>query len=412
MSGRRLQGLARVLSLLGPLVLLAGCESTTPRQETAEPFLFRALDLRQQDAQGQPAWSLTSPEARYDIGKRLAKARQPRGLIYRNGQPHYDIRANGGTVLNNGEMIQLEGDVVVTLLGPDPVQIHADQLRWIPRRDLMEIDRRPWASDHRSRLSAESARFYVLQDRLELSGKPQLRQWAAAPKGRPDPVGLGQPDLVLTAASATWHPRTGAISAPGPVQGEHHEPKGSGQTLRARALGGNLRQQLLALEAPVQVVDPGRKAVLEAQRTVWDLAARRLSSDQPFRARIDRLQVRGDRFTIDLGSETVAIPQACQLDQPGEQLQAHQCLWHWPKGQIRATGAVVVRRRANRQITRADQLQGRIGKNGLAVFSSPGSRVHSELTLPPPGGTQPGDPPLAAGQQPGGRRQAGPPVTF
>ena len=410
MNGRRPKRLGRVLPLMGSLIgtqfLLAGCVSTTPKQETVEPFLFRSLDLRQQDGKGQPAWSLTSPEARYDIGKRLAKARQPRGLIYRNGQPHYDIRANGGTVLNNGEVIQLEGSVVVTLLGPDPVAIHADQLRWIPRRDLMEIDRRPWASDHRSRLSAASARFYVLQDRLELSGKPQLRQWADAPKGRSNPVGLGPADLVLTVESATWHPRTGVLEASGPVQGEHHEPNGSGQTLRARALAGNLRQQVLALEAPVQVLDPSRKAVLEAQRTVWDLAARQLQSDQPFRARIDRMQVSGDRLGIDLGRESVTIPQACQLLQPGEQLSANQCRWQWSKGQIEAQGSVLLRRQANRQITKAERLQGQIGKNGLAVFSSPGSRVQSQLTLPAPGGSLPG-----AGLA-GKTRPAAPPVTF
>ena len=408
MTGRRHKGLAKVLPLLAALGLLAGCESTTPKQEMVEPFLFRSLDLRQQDAQGRPAWSLTSPEARYAIDKRLAKARQPRGLIYRNGQPHYDIRANGGTVLNNGEVIQLEGAVVVTLLGPDPVRIHADQLRWIPRRDLMEIDRRPWASDHRSRLRAESARFYVLQDRLELRGKPQLLQWATATKGRANPVGVGPADLVLTATSATWHPRTGVLVATGPVQGNHQEANRSGQTLRASSLGGNLRQQRLALEAPVQVVDPSRKAVLEAQRTVWDLAARRLSSDLPFRARMDRLQVRGDRLSINLDNQTVAITQACQLLQPGEQLQAQQCLWHWPNGQIRAQGSVVVRRQANQQITRADQLQGRIGTNGLAVFSSPGARVQSQVTLPPAGANSPG----AASSQRAPRTQAAPPVTF
>ena len=406
MTGRCRQGLARVLPLVGVLGLLAGCQSTTPKQETVEPFVFRSLDLRQQDGEGRPAWSLASPEARYDIAKRLAKARQPRGLIYRNGQPLYDIRANGGTVLNNGEVIQLEGAVVVTLLGPDPVRIHADQLRWIPRRDLMEIDRNPWASDHRSRLRAESARFYVLQDRLELKGNSQLEQWASAPKGRANPVGLGPADLVLKTKSATWHPRSGVLWATGPVQGNHVEANGSGQTLSARALGGNLRQQRLALEAPVQVVDTKRKAVLEAQRTVWDLAGRRLSSDQPFRARMDRLQVRGDRLLIDLGNETVAIPQACQLLQPGEQLRAQTCLWHWPNGQIRAQGSVVVRRQAHRQVTRADLLQGRIGTNGLVVFSSPGTRVQSQLTLPPPGATSP------AGSPGGSRRQAAPPVTF
>lgn len=406
MTGRRLQILARLLLLPGSLGLLAGCESITPKQETTEPFLFRSLDLRQQDPQGRPAWSLTSPEARYDIAKRLAKARQPRGLIYRNGQPQYDIRANGGTVLNNGEVIQLEGAVVVTLLGPDPVEIHADQLRWIPRQDLMEIDRRPWARDQRSRLSAESARFYVLQDRLELRGNPELRQWAPGPKGQSKSVGQGPADLVLKTTSATWHPRTGVLVATGPVRGSHHETNGSGQTLRARALGGNLRQQRLVLEAPVKVIDTSRKAVLEAQITVWDLAARRLSSDQPFKARMDRLQVRGDRLSIDLANETVAIPQACQLVQPGEHLQASQCFWHWPNGQIKAMGKVVVRRQANQQITRAEQLQGQIGTNGLAVFSAPGTRVQSQLTLPPPGSK-----PTRASQA-GRPRQVAPPVMF
>lgn len=406
MTRRRLRNLARVLLLPGCLGLLAGCESITPKQETTEPFLFRSLDLRQQDPQGRPAWSLTSPEARYDIAKRLAKARQPRGLIYRNGQPQYDIRANGGTVLNNGEVIQLEGAVVVTLLGPDPVEIHADQLRWIPRQDLMEIDRRPWARDQRSRLSAESARFYVLQDRLELRGNPELRQWTSAAKGRSNFDGLGPADLVLKTTSATWHPRTGVLVATGPVQGTHRQNQGSGQTLRARALGGNLRQQRLVLEAPVQVIDASRKAVLEAQGTVWDLAARRLSSDEPFKARIDRLQVRGERLSIDLANETVAIPQACQLVQPGEQLQANQCLWHWPNGQIRAMGKVVVRRQANQQITRAEQLQGQIGSNGLALFSSPGTRVQSQLNLPTAGSKPPG------ASNAGRPRPVAPPVMF
>ena len=404
MNGPRPRPLVRLLPLIGTLIgtqLGAGCVSTAPKQESVEPFLFRSLDLRQQDGKGLTAWSLTSPEARYDINKRLAKARQPRGLIFRNGQPLYDIHANGGTVLNNGEVIQLEGSVEVTLLGPDPVAIHADQLRWIPRRDLMEIDRRPWASDHRTRLSAASARFYVQQDRLELSGKPQLRQWADAPRGRPDPVGLGPADVILTVAAATWHPRTGVLQASGPVQGERHEPNRSGQTLRASALAGNLRQQVLGLEAPVQVADQGRQALLEAQRTIWNLAERRLESDHPFRARIDRMQVSGARFGIDLDRETATVPQACQVLQPGDQLSADQCIWQWSKGEIGAQGSVLLRRKANGQITRAERLQGRIGKNGLAVFSAPGSRVSSQLTLPAQGGSLPPRSRLAV-----------PPVTF
>jgi hypothetical protein len=46
-----------------------------------------------------------------------------------------------------------------------------------------------------------------------------------------------------------------------------------------------------------------------------------------------------------------------------------------------ATGDVLLKRKANNQTTRSDQLDGRIGSEGTVVFSSPGSTVKSQLTI-------------------------------
>ena len=76
--------LAAVVSLP---VLLLGCRTQVSKEEPSQPFVFRSLNLRQKDSSGRPLWELTSPEVRYDLGSRVAQARDLRGTIYAKGQP-------------------------------------------------------------------------------------------------------------------------------------------------------------------------------------------------------------------------------------------------------------------------------------------------------------------------------------
>lgn len=379
MNRRSPQGARSLRPLAGALLLLAGCSSSPKPQAAPEPFVFRALDLRQRDALGQPAWQLRSPEARYDIARQLAQARQPRGTIYKRGQPHIAIQASSGTVIGEGQAIQLEGDVRITLLGPNPIQISGDQVRWVPSQDLMVIDRRPVALDRQSRISAGLARYRIKDDRLELRGEPVLEHWQQPIAGRIKPQA---PPLRVQTAWVDWRPDQGDLRAPQPVRGTRREA-GSTLQLSARGLQGNLRQGYVDLLAPVQVRDPKRQGWLNAQQVRWAVNAQMLSSEQPFQGAFNKLRGSGSRWRINLATSTVAIDQGCLISQPGEQLQARSCLWNWPTGRFLARGAVELRRSAYSQITRATLLQGLIGKDGTAVFSAPGSRVNSRFTLPP-----------------------------
>ena len=113
--------------------LLAACSSN--RQSTIQPtpsFVFRSLDLSQRADNGDRDWDLTSPEARYDLNSRTIRARRPRGVLYRDDQPHYRITADLATVLRDGELVILEGSVHLRQLNQRGLTIKGDNLIWTP----------------------------------------------------------------------------------------------------------------------------------------------------------------------------------------------------------------------------------------------------------------------------------------
>ncbi|WP_398333140.1 LPS export ABC transporter periplasmic protein LptC [Vulcanococcus sp.] len=363
----------RLLSLSALTTGLVGCTTAPKAPPPEEPFVFRALDLRQRDALGAPAWELLSPEARYDIVRQLAQARQPRGTIYKQGRPHITIGARSGTVIGDGQAIQLEGDVEITLLGANPVRITGDQVRWIPSQDLMVIDRRPSAIDRRTRIQAGLARYRIKADQLELRGTPVLEHWqqGAAPSA----------PLRVQTAWLNWRPEQGDLVAREPVRGVRRDAS-SQLELRAQGLQGNIRRGFVDLQAPVQVRDPKRQGWLNASTTRWAINDQLLSSDQPVQGGFKALRGQGKRWRVNLANSTVALDDGCRVEQPGERLSASQCLWNWPTGRFQAKGAVELDRSTYSQRTRAGLLLGRIGADGVAVFTAPGSRVNSRFTIP------------------------------
>ena len=368
-----------LLAALALLPSLSGCQERLEQEEPAVPFVFRSLNLRQQDSQGRPAWQLTSPEARYDLSRKVAQARELRGTIFSAGKPLYILSATSGTVLNDGAVIQLEGQATLRRLGPQPLVVRARRVRWYPRQERMELDQRPSASDRDLEISADRAVFLINQDKLELRGNPELiRQLPPLADGRPRPA-----ELVLKVASADWYPSSGQLSAPGPVRAIRRPAPGKPlQTLSAPFLRGNSIQQVLVLQAPVRFVDPGAKARLLGGESTIQLQAQMVVSTQPFSGAIDRLQIAGSGFELRSADALAVVGPGCLVRQPGESLRADRCAWNWTTQAIEARGSVVLKRQANDQTTRAGLLTGRIGADGLAIFTSPGRRVETQLKVP------------------------------
>jgi len=377
----------RWLLLVGLLGLsIGGCGARAPEAPTTRvtPFVFRSLNLRQQDPQGRTAWAVTSPEARYDLSRRVAQAQDLRGTIYALGQPRYTVQASHGTLLNDGQVIQLEGKAQIRRLGPDPVTIQATRMRWYPRLQRIELDRNAEAIDGNLRLLATRARFLIDRDTLELRGKPELRRLGSGAADSPVRVLLQQAD---------WMPTSGALEAKGAIKVVRTLPSRQIQTLTASGLRGNTQERTLLFQAPVVLDDPSQKAWLRGQAISINLTTNTLHSATPFRAAFQQLRIKGQSLQVDLNTATATIGSGCEVDQADGSLRASRCLWNWQRQSLAASGGVELRRTANRQVTRASQMEGRLGPSGRLEFRSPGARVTSRLQLP---GPKPG----AAAQKP------------
>lgn len=362
---------AALLSL-GLLLLVAGCRNRPREPEAAQPFVFRSLNLRQQDAQGRPLWELTSPETRYDLSRRVAQSRDLKGVLYSNGKPAYRFTAANGVVLNDGEVVQLEGPTRLQRLedGAEPLVITAQRVRWYPARELMELDRSPLATQADLRLTSQRVRFLIDADRLELRGAPTLV------RNGPDP-------LTLAMDGVDWLPRTGSLQGRGPVRGERQLPDRAPQRLTAPSLTADTRRQIIDLQGPVRVEDPGRKGRLTARQVRIDFPRNLLTTDSPFEAQLGEARLVGDRLSLNFDTSLAVVGSGCQLSQPGDRLTAQRCQWNWRSGAVEASGGVVLRREANKQLTRADRLTGKVAENGLISFGGGGSgRVRTQLQVP------------------------------
>lgn len=126
---------------------------------------------------------------------------------------------------------------------------------------------------------------------------------------------------------------------------------------------------------------PKNKGLLRAKDTSWNFRKQTLKSNDPFEGLINEIQINGERFSAELDQSTVIIPEGCRIKQPGERLRARKCRWNWETDKVLATGNVRVERDENNQITESQTLNGSVGEKGSLIFSAPGNKVRSQLTI-------------------------------
>ena len=339
--------------------------------EESRPFVFRSLNLNQRRPDGTKDWDLTSPEARYDLSSRTVRALGPSGVLYKNNKPAYRISAELATVLNDGDLVVLEGQVRLQQLDQRKLLISGDRLKWRPSQSRMVIDQRPKAEDAESRLTVLQIVFQQDRDTLRFKGPTTLQRWDRE-RSEDEP-----PQTVVTTAEGSWNLSDGTLVAAGPVRAEQAE----GRTLTAARLVGNTQDQYIDLIAPVTLTIPNSRGEVNAGATRWNYQSKQLKSREPFQAVFEKGSATGSGFVVDERSNTVIIPANCRLQQPEQGLRAQRCSWNWRTDVVIADGAVELKRDKLKQTTTAERLEGQLGDDGSVRFGRDGERVKSTIKL-------------------------------
>jgi hypothetical protein len=375
------------LALLALPLLLQACgrPASVDTEESAPPFSFRSLDLQQRTNEGLPAWTLKSPEARYNIRSGVARALRPEGVIFAKGQPLYRLGAMTGTVVNDGAAILLEGSIRLRRLGRNPLVVQAERALWIPGESLMRFELSPSVRDERNRLSSKTALLRLDRDLLELRGAPRLERWRRSLplNARPE---AGQLEMVGTVKSVDWQPGKGTLVGEGPVtirrRPPGRSPKEAPQVVTASRLEGNTLQQRYTLKGPVAMNDPVETSWFRGGTLTVDAKEQWLTSAAPFQGQRGRLRVQGEELRLDGAATTATIARACQLEQAGDAVLAQRCQWNWASQAVQAEGDVRFQRSANQQLTRAERITGRLGAGGSVTATTPGGRVITQVRVP------------------------------
>ncbi|MGB1416322.1 MAG: LPS export ABC transporter periplasmic protein LptC [Synechococcus sp.] len=371
LRARRICVLA-LLILPGLSMSVAGCGGgQAPSSNAIPPFVFRSLDLSQRRADGSRDWDLQSPEARYSLDSRSVRAINPRGVLYRNDQPSFAIQADLATVLNDGELVILEGGVALQQLNQRQIKITGERLLWSPSRSQMVIDETPRAVDATSELSADHLTFDTQRDTLSFLGTTLWKRWTGK-RSDQEP-----PNSRLTSGDGTWNLATGALQSDGPVRLARLQ----GETLTASRLQGNTLQQHIDLLGPVEVTLPRDQGQIKTGLTRWDFGRQLISTQSDALATLRNGTARGRGLEVDQRAERLTIPAGCELVQPDQRLTAQRCSWSWSNDTVVADGDVVLRRMALDQVTRAPRLEGVLNDAGVIRFGAPGQRVRSTLKL-------------------------------
>ena len=363
-----------LLVLMGAGLVMTSCQSNSPNQsknQVTTPFVFRRLDLKQRRSDGTRDWDLSSPEARYNTSARTVRARLPKGILYDNDKPRFVISADHATVVNDGELVVLEGSIRLKSLGQDPLLIQGDRLIWRPGVSRMVINQRPAALHRNSKIVSNSLTFQQESGQLLFEGPTTLFRWDK------DYNAAVTPQTVITSGDGQWNLNSGLLSAVGPIIAN----QSNGRQLKAASINGNSKQSFLDLNAPVQLKLEADKGVVDSGETRWDFAQNKLFSKAPVSASLSKGNVRGVGFRIDIPNNTLTILNSCHVAQPDKTLRAQRCTWNWKDDLLVAAGNVDLKESGNEQRTRAEQMEGEINPDGSIRFSPSRSRVKTQINL-------------------------------
>ena len=363
-----------ITAVISTTFLISSCESQPAVQEKNQgstPFVFRSLDLKQRRPDGVRDWELTSPEARYNTAARTVRARSPQGILYFEDKPSFMISAEHATVVNDGELVVLEGTVRLKRLGTSPLLIQGDRLIWRPALSTMVINQRPSALNRNSKLVSNSLTFQQDSGQLLFTGPTKLSRWEKNYSSTIDPQTL------ITAGHGKWNLNSGMIAAVGPIIAN----QSNGRQLTAVSMQGNTTKNYLDLKAPVQFKLEDDKAVVDAGETRLDFEHNLLSSKAPVSASLTKGEVHGVGFIIDIPGNTLTISNSCKVAQPDKNLSANRCSWNWKNDLLTAAGRVNLKESGSDQVKRADQMQGEFNPDGSIRFSPSQNRVKTQIKL-------------------------------
>jgi LPS export ABC transporter protein LptC len=345
-------------------------EQITEEEAIQEQLILENATLNQVDSQGNKIWTLDVSRVVYDQNQQNANLENVNGELYKNGNVFLKVKANQGTIVNDGQTINLQGKVVAT----DPrngAVLRSEKIEWSPADNLIVIPNTLTANHPNFQARSNQGKYYTDQEELELMGNVE---------------GTAEdPPLQVQSEQLNWLIPEDQVTSNQPLQVDRYNPETETISDRVTANSGrvNLAQKTVILKNNVEFKssDPPLQAASDA--ITWKIESKQVSSQQPIQLvhTEDNITLTGNQGEIDLETAIArfqggvkGISQANQAT-----LFANRLRWNLTTEEMKAQGNVIYQQDDPPLTSKGEEASGVLQEENVVVRGTQEEQVTTEL---------------------------------
>ncbi|MFE4104701.1 LPS export ABC transporter periplasmic protein LptC [Almyronema epifaneia] len=342
-------------------------EAGNTADETAEPGLtLKDVTLEQPDEDGNLLWRVHADEVTYSPDQKVATVINPDGELFQDGEVIYRVKADRGEVRQDGQSIFLKNNIVATGV-QNKVVLKGQELEWQPEEDLMVVRNQITGTHPQLKASAQEARVYNRERRLELSKNVVASTTEA-------------PFLRMAAEELTWLIDAQRVESDRPIQVEQLKNDQVSDRVTGQQGEVDLAKKVVKLTEDVKLELLELPLEIFSQVAVWNVEQAQvvvpdaLQANQPEQ----KVQISANRGELNLNQQVVYLTQGVNVVEGQQsQLQADSLTWNLESQQVVAEGNVNYRQSDPPVQVQGPRAVGQLDEETVVIS---GGRVVTEIT--------------------------------
>jgi len=342
------------------------------QQEALESgLILRDVTLEQQDENGQLLWRVNADEVTYSPDQESADLSNADGELYQDGELLYRFKADRGTILDNGQVIFLEDNIVATGIQNQMV-LRGDRLEWDPEQDVLVVRDGITGTHPQVRAQANEARVYDRENRMELEGNVV----ATTVVDNPDV----EPWLKLQGEALEWRWEDEDILSDQAIRVERFQNARITEVLTGQQGLVELPENRGTLTNNVQAELIEIPLNLTSDRAIWQVDEQTINTEQPIKVvnEEEEITITAQQGRLDLVEQIVYFTQDVVVTGTANDssLTANSLAWNLVDQTVLAEGAVNYRQSDPAVTVRGPRARGRIEEQTVVVD---GGQVVTEI---------------------------------
>ena len=347
------------------LVGIFGCQTSTPnsnqtRSDTRSDtqLVLNNAVLKQSNKQNK-VWKIKAERIVYSEDKQTATLDKVVGNLLQDDEIILKISANQGTVSDNGNLILLNGDIIVSDSRNGSV-INANAIEWRPQENLLSIKDDLVGIYPNLNVTATEGKYYTDRESLSIQGNV-----VATTK---------QPSLQLSSDRLVWDIPQEKITSPSALEVVRYDEK---QTITDRLKSDraevNLTENTIVLNKNIELITLDPQLQMATDSLTWNYQQRTGKTEQPIQI-VDRdrqISFTGNRGEIDLERSIAKLQNGVRgiSQQKPSELYARQLIWKIDTEEVEATGNVIYEQSDPQAYLTGEKAVGTLGDNDIVVTS-------------------------------------------